>query len=230
MGLVHESLTITPGYKIGDKKIAHYDISFTLNQLVEPSNDPGWFLLNGAVISQTTYPILYTLFGSLYNTGGEGTGNFRLPDFTEGRTLITKGLTSFLTTGASGGATSVVAELPSHAHTQNTIAWAGNAHTHGVSGSLNYDGSHSHTMVNAVANTGIVHNNYSSGTANAYASTETYTSTGASANHFHSGSLTANSNASSVSLTGGVVSYGSSSGHNNMQPYLVIGGWLVRYR
>lgn len=40
----------------------------------------GWLLLYGQVISQTTYPGLYAVISTTYNTGGEGAGNFRLPD------------------------------------------------------------------------------------------------------------------------------------------------------
>lgn len=35
---------------------------------------------NGAVVSQTTYADLYAVIGTTYNTGGEGAGNFRLPE------------------------------------------------------------------------------------------------------------------------------------------------------
>lgn len=35
---------------------------------------------NGAVVSQAAYPALYAAIGANYNTGGEGAGNFRLPE------------------------------------------------------------------------------------------------------------------------------------------------------
>lgn len=35
---------------------------------------------NGAVVSQAAYPALYAAIGTNYNTGGEGAGNFRLPE------------------------------------------------------------------------------------------------------------------------------------------------------
>lgn len=35
---------------------------------------------NGAVISQAAYPELFAAIGSAFNTGGEGAGNFRLPE------------------------------------------------------------------------------------------------------------------------------------------------------
>lgn len=40
----------------------------------------GWLFAYGQVLSQTTYAALYAVLGSTYNTGGEGTGNFRMPD------------------------------------------------------------------------------------------------------------------------------------------------------
>jgi microcystin-dependent protein len=231
MSLVREATTIVPGYKIGDKKIAHYDIAFTANQLVEPTQDPGWFLLNGAIISQTTYPILFNLFGSAYNTGGEGAGNFRLPDFTEGRVPITKGLANFTTRGASGGEinhTITSTEMYNHVH-GNTLAWASISHGHAVSGAWGNADSHAHTMSAAVADSQF-RSGSGTGTHNMYGSTGSSTTSGASANHFHSGSLVVNAATSSVSLSGSVSSAGLGGSHNNMQPYLVVGGWLVRYR
>jgi len=41
----------------------------------------GWLECNGAVVSQTTYAALYAAIGTRHNTGGEGEGNFRLPEF-----------------------------------------------------------------------------------------------------------------------------------------------------
>ena len=47
----------------------------------------GWQLLYGQVLSQAAYPGLYAVVGTAYNTGGEGSGNFRLPDC-RGRTTV----------------------------------------------------------------------------------------------------------------------------------------------
>lgn len=40
-----------------------------------------WLFCNGAVVSQTTYAALYAKIGGTHNTGSEGAGNFRLPDY-----------------------------------------------------------------------------------------------------------------------------------------------------
>ena len=39
-----------------------------------------WLLCNGSQVSNTTYPDLYTVIGNTYNTGGESSGKFRLPN------------------------------------------------------------------------------------------------------------------------------------------------------
>lgn len=40
----------------------------------------GFLKRNGAVVPQATYPELYDVIGTTFNTGGEGAGNFRLPE------------------------------------------------------------------------------------------------------------------------------------------------------
>ncbi len=40
----------------------------------------GWLKCNGAIVSQAVYATLYAAIGNTFNTGGEGVGNFRLPD------------------------------------------------------------------------------------------------------------------------------------------------------
>ena len=40
----------------------------------------GWLACQGQAVSQTTYAALYAAIGATWNTGGEGAGNFRLPD------------------------------------------------------------------------------------------------------------------------------------------------------
>lgn len=40
----------------------------------------GWLLCYGQIVAQASYPELFQVIGSTYNTGGEGVNNFRLPD------------------------------------------------------------------------------------------------------------------------------------------------------
>lgn len=98
------------------------------------NGSPGdnWLACNGAVVSQTTYNQLYAVIGTTYNTGGEGSGNFRLPDF-RGRTLVSPNdgsgrLPSWANalggTGGESDHTLTTAEIPSHTHTDS-----GHAHS-----------------------------------------------------------------------------------------------------
>lgn len=94
----------------------------------------GFLQCNGAVLSQATYADLYAAIGSSYNTGGEGVGNFRLPDFS-GRVSVGSGSYTDTVLGAVtrtiaqiiGAASHILTtpEMPSHTHTQN-------AHNHGI--------------------------------------------------------------------------------------------------
>ncbi|HET9285680.1 MAG TPA: phage tail protein [Candidatus Angelobacter sp.] len=47
----------------------------------------GWIGMFGQVLAQASFPELFSVIGSTYNTGGEGAGNFRMPD-TRGRAII----------------------------------------------------------------------------------------------------------------------------------------------
>jgi microcystin-dependent protein len=89
------------------------------------SAPPGWLLCDGSVVSQSTYAALYAAIGSTWNTGGEGAGNFRLPN-AQRRNRVGSGgsatSTAFTgtTVGSYGGEethTLLEAELAPHTHT-----------------------------------------------------------------------------------------------------------------
>lgn len=93
----------------------------------------GWLLCDGTIVSQATYSNLYAVVGGTYNTGGEGAGNFRLPNI-KGRVIVGRDAsqTEFNTLGETGGAkthTLTTGEMPSHNHT----------------GITTFDGDHQHT-------------------------------------------------------------------------------------
>lgn len=226
MSLTREATIIKPGYQVGDIKHASYDIAFTANQLVEPSNDPGWFLLNGAVISQTTYPILFARYGTTFNTGGEGTGNFRLPNHAEGVFPIGMGLTNFTSYGGFGGEinhTLTLGEMPVHGHT-NSLGVSAGSHGHGASGTTDYGGAHTHPYTR-----GFTAAITPSGAQNQIDGTGSPLTSGGEASHTHSLSFSALSSTESFNKSGGVSNSTGGSAHNNMMPYLVIGGLLVKY-
>lgn len=92
----------------------------------------GWLLCDGSIVSQSTYAGLFAVVGTAFNTGGEGVGNFRLPNL-KGRVLVSydSSQTEFDTLGETGGAkthTLSAAEMPVHNH--NIAArWVGGGST-----------------------------------------------------------------------------------------------------
>jgi len=86
----------------------------------------GWLLCDGSVVSQTTYSNLFTAIGSTWNTGGEGVGNFRLPDMRR-RVSVGSGGSGTGTLGNAVGNVGgeenhilSIAELATHTHTAST--------------------------------------------------------------------------------------------------------------
>ncbi len=85
----------------------------------------GWLLCDGSVVPQGSYPALFAAIGTTWNTGGEGGGNFRLPDI-RGRASIGAGAGSGLTARSVGQQTGVEtvtlveSEMPRHDHPAGT--------------------------------------------------------------------------------------------------------------
>lgn len=106
----------------------------------------GWLACQGQVVSQTTYAALYAAIGATWDTGGEGAGNFRLPDLrgyflrgtgtngdgTVGPAVAAKQSDTFASHNHT--ASSAVGD-PGHAH---SIPIAGIASTVGVAAGANY--------------------------------------------------------------------------------------------
>lgn len=217
MSLMHETTTKPVGYSIGDMKMVTYDIAFTLHQLVEP--EPGWLLLNGATITSGAYPILFARFGST------------LPDLTDGVVPVPKGLTnltSWNTTGGEINHTLSASELATHSH-PDTFSFSVGSHGHSnASFSISAAGSNHQHDNNRVNVAGGVGNGggFSGDTPNAAANIGSSNNGG----HGHTASTSVNSSTSpNVSVGGSITAAGSGGSHNNMQPYLVMGGWLVRH-
>lgn len=118
----------------------------------------GWQLCDGTVLSQAGFAALFAVIGSTYNTGGEGAGNFRVPDL---RTRVPIGrhasTSPFTVLGSAAGSKDAVVighshtvgahthTTPSHQHNGST-GFVSNDHTHGFSwsGTTDAQGSHDH--------------------------------------------------------------------------------------
>jgi microcystin-dependent protein len=167
----------------------------------------GYLAADGSVVSQTQYPALFAAMGTSWNTGGEGPGNFRLPDM-RGRVMVGSGTGTGLTprsVGQYGGEEThllTVPEIPAHNHPVSDPG-----HAHGVT-----DPGHAHTETGvpgtsvggALAVAMITNTNIPANTANSGNSTLSNT-TGVSVNSNTTGITDGN--------TGG------GGAHNNMQPF-----------
>ena len=111
----------------------------------DASPPSGWLLCQGGVVSQTTYADLFAAIGTSFNTGGEGAGNFRLPNFTQ-RFPLGKASSG---TGSGWGAVSGVGGSIDHTHTVNSHSHT-YSHTHGVPG-------HKHGKGNLSINSSGIH-------------------------------------------------------------------------
>lgn len=82
----------------------------------------GFLLEDGAVVLRATYPELFAVLGTRYNTGGETSLQFRLPD-SRGRVAVPRAAAgTFATLGARVGAEST--SIPAHTHNLSDAGYA----------------------------------------------------------------------------------------------------------
>lgn len=103
---------------------------------------PGYLDVVGGIASTTTYADLFALVGTKYNTGGEGAGNFRLPNLKRRMPVGFDDTDLNYETGDVFGTETGTFAVPAHTH---TISHAHNMnHSHGNTGGFSLD--HTHSM------------------------------------------------------------------------------------
>lgn len=175
---------------------------------------PNWLGCNGALVSTTTYAKLFAELGFAYSpTPGvdPGSGQFYLPDFTDGRVFVPRGVTRFPTRGLKGGA--------------KTVALASDGsqdvpHLHGVRNTNGSDGGG--PEVGAKTNSQEATGAYI-GPSMHYGSN--YYGASADPNNSGLGGLVSTLTGLINSRAGGVPT-----AHQNMPPVRVIGGMIILYQ
>jgi microcystin-dependent protein len=178
-------------------------------------------LLNGAVVDRVgIHAALFGVIGTTYNTGGELSTQFRLPNM-KGKVVVgvDAGQAEFNALGESGGAkthTLTEAEMPSHEHAGVTGAQSANHQHNGTTGGQNADHSHKQFQINITPGT--------LGGGGGTLEREGYDpgggrdTGGASATHGHDfGTSSENANHAHAIPTAG-----SDGAHNNLQPYVAM--------
>ena len=89
----------------------------------------GWLACQGQAVSQTTYAALFAAIGTTWDIGGEGAGNFRLPDL---RGMFLRGAGTNATGSSSGAVGQPVSDYAAdtylnHSHTATSTD---SGHTH----------------------------------------------------------------------------------------------------
>ena len=87
----------------------------------------GWLKCEGQAVSQTTYASLYAAIGTNWNTGGEGAGNFRLPDL---RGMFVRGTGTNATGSSSGAVGPSVGTYAADTYLNHTHTDSGHTHTY----------------------------------------------------------------------------------------------------
>ena len=95
----------------------------------------GWLACEGQAVSQTTYAALFAAIGTTWDIGGEGAGNFRLPDL---RGMFLRGAGTNATGSSSGAVGQPVSDYAADTYLNHSHTDAG--HTHGFQGSGFYFG------------------------------------------------------------------------------------------
>jgi microcystin-dependent protein len=112
------------------------------NSLPDVTTWGTWLFVDGSTKKISDYPSLYAQIGTLFNTGGEPSGYFRLPA-PQSRVPLIAGSGTSLTTrtlGQTGGEETHLltsAEMPSHTHTQNSHSHNEGASATAVNGGIN---------------------------------------------------------------------------------------------
>ena len=178
----------------------------------------GHVLCNGAVVSRTgIYSALFAIIGTTYNTTGESSTEFRLPNL-KGKVVVgvDAGQAEFNVLGETGGEkthTLTEAETPAHDHAGNTQDDTPD-HGHGTD-TTSDAGVHAHQTYLGDA----AYSNTGGSTTKSYSATP---GDGTTANGLHNHSVTVGGADARHHHPFTTDSAGGNGAHNNLQPYIAM--------
>lgn len=175
----------------------------------------GWLLCDGRAVYRDAYPDLFQIIGTNFGSGN-GTTTFNLPD---GRGRVT----GVIGTGSGLTARSLGNSVGAETHTLTTSQIPSHSHT----GTVDSNGSHVHTYVDAyfAENTGTGASQYGTKAATDTDNTFFYRTADGSYSTTPSGINTSTAGDHTHTFT--TDGTGSGQSHNNMQPTLFIGNLFI---
>ena len=215
-----------------------------------PDRVNGWLWCNGQQVDRVVYAALFAELGTAFGIG-DGATTFNLPDLRD-RVPVSKG-TQFPGAGPKGGEVAhanTLNEMATHDHGGGT-GTVSSDHTHAFSTSYesadhahafqvvtDAQGAHNHvpsgggvfvTGAEPMESAGIGEGSgYSLDGATNVAGGHQHNVGGATggrnAPHYHTG----NTGGMSANHNHAIAAQGSGTPHNNMQPYQVVGGWMIK--
>jgi microcystin-dependent protein len=186
----------------------------------------GYLLCDGSVYATGLYPLLASIIGTTYNIGGEGVGNFRVPNLS-GRVSVGSGpgagLTNRPLASAGGEETHTLSEseMAPHSHGGVTVTETAQ-HDHTVAGTTATENAqHNHSIPGNILG-GNPPSNLSTSSANFGAHVIAGTVVTGVENQVHAHDFSGTTSAENVPHAHDINSDGGGSSHNNMQPFLAL--------
>lgn len=207
---------------VGDQKISFTGVDHM-----------GWLLCDGRVLSRDTYGLLFGVIGTTFNTGGESTSDFRMPDF-RGTVPGIAGQPSFSNESSNVNPTTYeigdylgeqrhmlnIDEMPAHTHGSSNAVGGSNG-----DGNTTSNGLHNHT----INDPGHAHSYFNQPTQHEVAMSLTTTAIADNVDV----TQTTGSSVTGISINSNglhnhqIFNTGGSNFHNNMQPTLFGGNMFI---
>ena len=212
---VSEPVSIDGSLNVQDNIYAKQNLLLPTGTIVQYAGlyaPTGWLLCQGASVSKTDYPDLYSLLGTTYGAGDSN--NFVLPDL-RGRIPLGMGSlngsgTNYSLANKNGSETHTLttSEMPSHNHSASSSTQAGHTHNYQDAYFAEYNGYKGGGSVYGTgANSDYDNGFYFRTASNSWSSTPQDIPTSSAGSHSHTITVNATGNGDSFSV---------------MQPYLVV--------